>query len=66
MTMSRFARFAGDRRANVAITFALTLVPLIYLSGMAMDYTMAAKRKAQLDAAADSAAIATVTPAMMA
>jgi hypothetical protein len=38
----------------------------VFLAGMAMDYTSAELKKAQLDAAADAAAIAAVTPAMMA
>ncbi|CCD93482.1 conserved hypothetical protein [Bradyrhizobium sp. ORS 375] len=58
-------RFARDRRANVAIIFALTLVPTIYLAGMALDYTQALRKQGQLDAAADAAAIAAVRPAML-
>jgi Flp pilus assembly protein TadG len=49
----------------VAILFALTLVPIVFLTGMGIDYTVANQRKAMLDAAADSAALAGVTPTMM-
>jgi len=58
--------FLQDRRGNIALVFALSLVPIVFLAGMAMDYTSAELKKAQLDAAADAAAIAAVTPAMMA
>jgi Flp pilus assembly protein TadG len=58
-------RFARDRKANVAVIFAIMMVPTIYLLGMAMDYTNAQRRQSQLDAAADAAAISAVTPTMM-
>jgi Flp pilus assembly protein TadG len=60
-----FYRFARDRKANVAVIFAIMMVPTIYLLGMALDYTQAQRRQSQLDAAADAAAIAAVTPTMM-
>jgi Flp pilus assembly protein TadG len=59
-------RFATDRKANVAIIFALTLVPIIFLLGMTLDYTLALRKREQLNAAADAAAIAAVRPAMLA
>lgn len=34
-------RFVRDRRANVAVIFALATIPSIYLLGMATDYTQA-------------------------
>jgi Flp pilus assembly protein TadG len=46
--------------------FAISLVPLVYLSGVGVDYGSAAMREAQLNAIADSASLAAVTPAMMA
>ena len=58
-------RFARDRKANVAIIFALMLVPIIFLLGMALDYTLAMRKQEQLNAAADAAAIAAVRPAML-
>ena len=58
-------RFARDRKANVAIIFALTMVPIIFLLGMTLDFTQALRKKEQLDAAADAAAIAAVRPAML-
>ena len=66
MIIPALHRFAADRKGNVAIIFALALVPMIFLTGMAMDYTLALRKNAQLNAAADAAALAAVTPAMMA
>jgi Flp pilus assembly protein TadG len=66
-TLRKFLlRFAGDRRANVAIIFAFASLPTIFLLGMGLDFSSAVRRQSQLDAAADAAAIAAVTPAMMA
>jgi Flp pilus assembly protein TadG len=59
-------RYIRSREANVAITFALASLPTIYLLGMGLDYSSTVRRQSQLDAAADAAAIAAVTPAMMA
>ena len=59
-------RFAGDKRAGVAIMFAMSLIPLTLLTGMTVDYTRASLRQSQINAAADSAALLAVTPKMMA
>ncbi len=58
-------RFTCDRRANVAMIFAIVLVPITFAAGMGVDYTSAARRRDKLNAAADAAALAAVTPAMM-
>jgi len=63
---SRLGRFVGSRDGNVAIIFTIMMIPTIYLAGMMLDYTQAYRKQSQLDAAADAAAIAAVTPAMMA
>ena len=63
---SHLRRFLGDRRANMAMTLALLLLPLTFAIGMGIDYAGAARKRSQLDAAADAAALAAVTPAMMA
>ncbi len=59
-------QFLRNRKANVAVIFALAMVPTIYLLGMTLDYTQAVRKRSQLNAAIDAAAIATVTPSMMA
>ena len=58
-------RFTRDRKANVAVITALVMVPIIFLLGMTLDFTQAMRKKEQLDAAADAAAIAAVRPAML-
>ncbi len=58
-------KFRGARDGNVALMFGLSLVPIVFLGGMALDFASAMQKKAILDAAADSAALAAVTPAMM-
>src|SRR5690242_8859327 len=64
--MSALSRLARDATANVAIIFAVALFPLVFLVGMGIDYTVASDRQAQLNAFADAAALAAVTPTMMA
>jgi Flp pilus assembly protein TadG len=66
MMINLLRRFIRDRGANVAIIFALASLPTIYLLGMGLDFSSAVRRQSQLNAAADAAAIAAVTPAMMA
>ncbi len=59
-------RFWRDNGANVAMIFALTSIPMVYMVGMGIDYTSAADRQVQLNAAGDAAVLAGVTPKMMA
>jgi Flp pilus assembly protein TadG len=65
MTVAAPRRFASDRKGNVAIIFAFSLMPIALLTGMGIDYTVAAQKKAMLDAAADAAALSGVTPTLM-
>jgi len=58
-------RFLRHSRGNVAITFALCIVPIVFLIGMALDYASAIARQQRLNAAADSAALAAVSPSLM-
>jgi Flp pilus assembly protein TadG len=58
-------RFIRDRRGSSAMIFGLSLIPIFFLTGMAMDFTSAAQKRTRLNAAADAAALAAVTPAMM-
>ena len=37
-------------------------IPCIFLTGMALDFTTATQKRVQLNAAADAAALAAVTP----
>jgi Flp pilus assembly protein TadG len=65
MSADFWRRFLRDRKGNVATTFALALIPGIFLIGMALDFSSAIQRRSMLNAAADAAALATVTPSMM-
>jgi len=62
MLRDRLAEFRGAG-GNVAITFALALVPLVYAIGSAVDYSRANSIKAALQAAVDATALAMSTNA---
>ena len=66
MSQQTLFRFVDDRSGNVTLAFALLLVPIFYVSGLGFDYMHAADQQAKLNALADAAALAAVTPAMMA
>jgi Flp pilus assembly protein TadG len=65
MIDSLLVRFARNHNANVAVIAALAMIPIIFLLGMTLDFTQALRKKEQLDAATDAAAIAAVRPAML-
>jgi len=54
------ARLRGDRRANVVVIFALTLVPVTVMAGAAVDLSRASQAKTNLQAAIDAAVLAGV------
>ena len=58
-------RFLADRRGNVAMMYALILPVLMFGTGFAIDYTHAMQVQTKLDAAADAAVLAALTPSMM-
>src|SRR6185312_479475 len=58
--------FIRGRDGTVAMIFAVAAVPITFLTGMGVDYTLAIDRQVQLNAAADAAVLAAITPAMMA
>ena len=60
------SRFARDATGNVAIIFAIAMLPIIGVVGMSMDYTLAGRRQAQIKAIADAAALMTTSPSGMA
>jgi Flp pilus assembly protein TadG len=57
--------FSRDRRGSVAIIFALAVFAFVFALGMGVDYELAAMRRAKLNAIADAAALAALTPEMM-
>ena len=62
-TNSGKTRFLKSNTGTVAVLFALSLVPIIGLSGLAIDFGIAFSAKTKLDNAADAAAIAAVATA---
>lgn len=51
-------RLQRDTRGGVALIFAICLVPLIGIVGMAVDYAQASRLQARLQSALDAAAVA--------
>jgi Flp pilus assembly protein TadG len=58
-------RLLRHRKGNVAVIFALVTVPVVFLAGMTLDYAASIQKLQRLNAAADSAALAAVSPALM-
>lgn len=56
----RFDSFRKDRRASVATTFALSLIPMMGLLGAATDYATVVATRAKIQGIADAAALAAV------
>ncbi|EJN05155.1 TadE/TadG family type IV pilus assembly protein [Phyllobacterium sp. YR531] len=56
--MKKIRNFLKDRSGATAVTFALLLVPIVGMTGLAVDYTRASTDRARLQGAADSAALA--------
>ena len=54
-----------DQSGNVAMMYALVAPVLLLASGAAIDYGRSASIQSELNAAADAAALAALTPAMM-
>ncbi len=50
-------RFAAAREGNIAITFAITLLPILFFVGAAIDYSRAAKARSAMQAALDSTSL---------
>lgn len=56
--MKTIRNFLKDRRGATAVTFGLMLVPILGMTGLAVDYTRASSDRSRLQNAADSAALA--------
>jgi Flp pilus assembly protein TadG len=56
-------RFRADRRGNVAMIAALSIIGLVGTSGLGIDYFNALASKSRLDLASDAAAIAAINAA---
>ena len=56
--VQRARTFRDDRRGNVMILFGLTIIPVLMMVGVAVDYSRALSVKHRLGAALDAAALA--------
>lgn len=63
--LHRIRRLPRDRRGNILMLFGLSLVPVTFATGMAIDYGSAMRLQTRLNAAADAAALAATSSAMM-
>ena len=55
------SRWRRDTNANIAVIFALALVPIIATIGSVIDYSMATRIKAKLQSSSDSASVAAIS-----
>lgn len=61
MIVSCIKRFRQNQRGNVAMIFALALVPLIAAVGCAIDYGRAAHIRTKFESAADAASVSSIS-----
>jgi len=57
--------FAAHKRGNVLMIFAFAVIPMVFATGMGIDYARAARLRTKLDAIADAAALAAVSQPQM-
>ena len=66
MSNERVSRFWKDCRGSVVLIYAIALPVLAFAVGFAVDFGRAAQLRTRLNSAADAAALAALTPSMMA
>ncbi|MCC2096935.1 MAG: VWA domain-containing protein [Hyphomicrobiales bacterium] len=54
---SKWNKFRNDACGNVAMMFGLTIIPLVFFAGAAIDYSRLTAEKAKFQAAIDAAAL---------
>jgi Flp pilus assembly protein TadG len=54
-------RFSRDQRGNIAVIFALSLIPVLSCIGCAVDYSRATQLRSKLQAAIDAASVGSVS-----
>ncbi len=59
-TTELFARLRNDARANVAVIFAIAIMPILGGVGCAVDYSQAVRLRSKLQAASDAASVGSV------
>lgn len=60
-----FQRLSRNQRGNVLMLFGFALIPMTFATGMTIDYARAARTQTRLNAVADAAVLAGVTPEML-
>ena len=65
MSTFGFDNLLRNRRGNVAMMYALVAPVLVFTGGAAIDYGRTAQVHTKLNAAADAAALAALTPSML-
>src|SRR5687767_14276509 len=55
----------ADQHGNVMMMFGFALIPMMFATGMGIDYARAMKAQTKLNAAADAAALLAVSQTMM-
>jgi Flp pilus assembly protein TadG len=55
-----FLRFRADTRANVAVIFAISIMPILGGVGCAVDYSMAVRLRSKMQSAADAASVGSI------
>jgi Flp pilus assembly protein TadG len=53
-------RFRGDRSGNIAVIFAIAVLPVLYSVGCAVDYSRATQLRSKLQASIDAASVGSV------
>jgi Flp pilus assembly protein TadG len=58
---SLIGRFRSDQRGNIAVIFAIALLPILSAIGCAVDYSRATQLRSKLLAAADAASVGSIS-----
>jgi Flp pilus assembly protein TadG len=66
MIAAIISRLMREKKGNIALIFVLSAVPLIFMIGMGVDYASSVVRQDQLNSYADSAALASLRPTVLA
>lgn len=62
--MGSFGRFLRSNGGNIGLIFSLSVVPMVLMGGIAIDYARDMMIRGRMTAVADAAALAATTPAM--
>ena len=65
MPLAPFHRFRRDRRGAVAIVFAISVLPLMLMTGVAIDYSLATRGRTEVASVADAAVVAAVSESIV-